>query len=514
MSPAARALLVVSLALVVLTAPVSPRAAEAAGVPVAKKPLWEKKPLPKGLSFGGRIFTTMAPDLVMKGPYEDRFEWHSGIDFRVKYRFARNARFHIEAKARYDMRFGDRTEADFLVDLGDTWLQFRAGKLRVRAGRLTMKWGQNGLASVLDRLNPSDYTRALGGAGLDDPKIPVLAVDATVNLSPLALEFVYIPFFQPQRAALYGRDFAALRPGLLEEMIPKLAPTTGSGAMNQQLDGITERLVDELIAFDPYARDGIQSYLVADLPEELPWHGDLGARVGFTGRGFDLDGYVLWHIVDRPMVHMHDAIRVPLLQNRMPNQNELTRLTNPDAELVRTEYKRSIMGGMDVAIAVGDLVISAEAAAFEKTIHYRRTLEPYLSPMVRYAVELRYSIGSTFTLTAAAEHDIIIRPAVDTLMESQHHVAVTVLGVLTLLRDRMQILASVAWSPDWGDLYIHPRVTIEVADGLKAIFGIQLFESYRPDANNTLAGFLAYQGGPMGYFRANDYAYGMVQLSF
>lgn len=502
-----------SLLLLTLALVAAPAAVCAEDAP-APKPLWVKKPLPKGLSFGGRLFTTMAPDLVMKGPYEDRFEWHSGLDFKVKYRFATNARFQIEAKARYDMRFGDRTEMDFLVDLGDSWLQFRTGKLRVRVGRLTMKWGQNGLAPVLDRLNPSDYTRALGGAGIDDPKIPVLALNATLNFSPLALEFVYIPFFQPQRAALYGRDFAALRPGMLEEMLPELAPTTGSGFVNQQMAGMTERLVDDLVAADPYARDGIQSYLIADLPEEVPWHGDLGARVGYTGRGFDLNGYVLWHIEDRPMVFLADALRVPILQNRLPNQNELTRLTNPDTQLVTTEYKRSIMGGADVAIAVGDLVISAEAAAFEKTIHFRRTLEPYVSPMVRYAVELRYSVGSTFTLTASGEHAIIIRPAVDTLMENQHHVVVTVVGVLRLLRERLQILASASWSPNWGDLYIHPRVTLEIQDGVKAIFGVQLFQSYRPDAKNTLSGLLAYQGGPIGYMRANDYAYGMVQLSF
>ncbi len=504
------ALLPVTLSALLLAAPAVVHADEAP----TPKPLWVKKPTPRGLSFGGKLFTTMAPDLVMKGPYEDRFEWHSGLDFRVKYRFAKNARFQLEAKARYDMRFGDRTEVDFLVDLGDSYLQFKVGKLTVRTGRMTMKWGQNALLGVLDRLNPSDYTRALGGAGLDDPKIPVLAIKATLNLNPLALEAVYIPFFQPQRAVLYGRDFAAMRPGLLEEMLPKLAPTTGSGLVNQQLASVTDRLKDELAGSDPYARDGIQSYLIADLPEELPWHGDLGARVGYTGRGFDLDGYVLWHIVDRPLVHLHDAVRLPLLQNRMPNQNELTRLMNPDTQLLRTEYKRSIMGGMDVAIAVGDFVLSAEAAAFEKTVHYRRTLEPYLSPMVRYAVELRYSAGSTFTLTAGAGHDIIIRPTVDTLMESQHHVAVTLVAVLRLFRERVQVLASASWSPDWGDIYIHPRLTIEIEDGVQAIFGLQLFQSYRPDATNSLAGFLAYRGGPIGYFRANDYAYGMLQMSF
>lgn len=477
-------------------------------------PPWTKRPRPKGLSYGGTFWVLGAPDLRMEGPYEDRFQLRAGLDARVTYKFAPTASFQLAAKARYELRVGDRVEADLLVDLGDSWFQFRVKKLTVRAGRETLKWGSNALLSPLDRLNPVDLTRAMGGAGLDDPKIPVLAVRATLNLSPVALEAVWLPVFQPQRIAFYGRDFAVFRPGMLEESIPEMVPGTGVGVADDALATAGDRLVDALVDLDPYARDGLQSYLVADLPEEFPWHGDFGGRVGFTGRGVDLDGYVLWHILDRPEVHLSDAIREPLLQNRLPDGAELTQLTNPGAELVNVRYRRALMAGMDATFALGDFVISAEGAFDSRAVHYRKTLEPYLSPDVRYAVEVRYQAGSTFGLTLAAAHHIILRPAADTLMERPHNVTVGLVAVLRLLRDRLQILASTSYAPMWGDLYIHPRITVELQDRVTAVFGVQLFESFRPDVEPGLDSFLATTGGPVGYFRGNDYAYGMVQLAF
>lgn len=479
-----------------------------------KRLLIAPKKKPKGLSYGGTFFATLAPDLNMKGPYEDRFEARAGLDFRVSYKFAQNAKFQIAGRARYHLRVGDRVEADFLMNLGESYVQLRHGKVTVRAGLETMKWGQNALLSVLDRLNPTDYTLALGGAGLDDPKIALPAVRATFNLNPVAIELLYLPVFRPTRAAVYGRDFAAMRPGMLEETLPGLIPSTSSGVVNQQLEAAGKGVVDALVGADPYARDGIQSYLVADLPEEFPWHGDFGARIGYSGRGFDANGYFLWHVEDRPAVTLHEGIRVPLVQSRLPNNNELTLLTNPETEIVTTEYKRGIVAGADVAVAVGDFVVSAEGGVFTNTVHYRKTLEPYRSPMVRYALELRYTFASIFALSVGAEHDIIVTPAADTLMERQHNVSVILLATVRLFRDRVEILASGSYNPVWHDLYVHPRISIELQDRVTAIFGVQIFEGFRPDADHSLDGFLSYRGGPLGYFRANDYGYGMVKVAF
>jgi len=476
--------------------------------------LWKVKKRPDGLSYGGRVFTTPAPDLVMKGPYEDRFLWASGVDFRVKYRFADDARFAIGAKFRYELRFGDRVEADAWFDLGQTWLQFRKGRFSLRAGRFVQKWGRNALLSPLNRLNPIDYTVAFEPGGDAEARIPVLAVRASLNLHPVGIDVFWLPLYQPARLSFYGRDFSVFRPGLLEEMLPGLVPSTGAGLVDDELRRAGDRVVDELTALDPYARDGLQSYLVPGLPEEVIWNSDLGARVGITGRGVDLDFVFLYHLLDQPEIVLHEGLREPLLDQRLPDSGELTRLTNPGEKIVEARYRRSFMAGGDVAVATGGFVFSVEAAFDSARILYTKRLEPYRSPDVRWAAAVRYNYGTVFAITVELGHDILLAPRDDTFLVRRHELQTAMLGTVRLFQDRLQISLAASYQVFQRDLYLHPKVVLEVDDHLVATVGVQLFEGFRPDVEPNLDSFLSYEGGIVGWFRANDHAYATIEYRF
>ncbi len=144
--------------------------------PEKPPPLWTQRKRPAGLSYGGKLWTSLAPDLKMAGPYEDRFEWHSGVDFSVKYRFADNARFVVSANLRYVLRSGADTEAALSFDLGETYLQFRKGRFSLRAGRFVHTWGRNTLLSPLNRLAPIDSEMAFAPEGALRARIPTLAL--------------------------------------------------------------------------------------------------------------------------------------------------------------------------------------------------------------------------------------------------------------------------------------------------------------------------------------------------
>lgn len=493
-----------------LPAPVAAETADEGDPPS----LWKLKKRPEGLSYGGRVFTTPAPDLVMKGPYEDRFLWASGIDFRVRYRFADDARFAIGAKFRYEVRFGDRVEADAWFDLGQTYLQFRKGRFSLRAGRFVQKWGRNALLSPLDRLNPIDYTVAFQPGGDLEARIPVLAVRASLNLHPVGIDVFWLPLYQPARLSFYGRDFSVFRPGLLEEMLPGLIPGTGAGLVDDELGRAGDRIVDELTSLDPYARDGLQSYLVPGLPEEAIWNSDLGARVGISGRGVTADVVFLWHLLDQPEIVLHEALREPLLDNRLPDSGELTRLTNPGEKIVEARYRRSIMAGADVAVAVKGFVISAEAAYDSARILYTKRLEPYRSPDVRWAAAVRYNFGTVFAITVEVGHDILLAPRDDTFLVRRHELQTAMLGTVRLFQDRLQISLAASYQVFQRDLYLHPRVVLEVDDHLVATVGVQLFEGFRDDVEPTLDSFVSYEGGIAGWFRANDHAYATIEYRF
>ena len=70
----------------------------------------------------------------------------------------------------------------------------------------------------------------LSAAGTDDPRIPVTAARVKLELHPVTLEAVYLPFFQPARHSFFGRDFSLLRPGMLEAVLGEVSamlPSTG-----------------------------------------------------------------------------------------------------------------------------------------------------------------------------------------------------------------------------------------------------------------------------------------------
>jgi hypothetical protein len=475
---------------------------------------WETFDKPRGLTFGGRGFVTAAPDLKMEGPWEDRFELRSGIDFRVRYKFARTARFAIGAKFRYVLRHGADTEHDAWFDLGDTYLQFRVRKFTLRAGRYRLGWGRNALLSPLNRLTPVDYTVAFSPGGAREARIPVTAVRLNLNLFPISLELVWIPLYQPARLSFYGHDFSVLRPGMLEQMLPSLIPSTGAGLVDDELRRATPRIIDAITGLDPYARDGIQSYLVTSMPEEVIWNSDIGFRFGGSAGPVDFDVVAVYYLLDQPELTFAEELVGPLLDGRSPTSGELTRLTNPDAEIVTSVYPRSFMVGGDISVAAGGFVFSAEAAFDTVAVRYTRRLQSYRSEAVRYAVAVRYNFGSVVAFTAEFGHDVTLRPRPDTVLMRQHELTAAFLGMLRLFRDRLQLMVSASYSVFPRDLYLHPQVMVEVDDGLYATFGVQIFEGFRPDAEPSLDSFLSYEGGIVGWFRGNDYAYGTIEYRF
>ena len=458
--------------------------------------------------------TILASDVKADDAFEDRFEWRNSIDFKVQYDFAPGARFRVSGDFRYELRVGDTVEADAWANLGETWVQLRKKKFTVRAGNVVLSWGRNALLSPLNMLNPTDYGRALGGTEDESPRIPVAGVRATLRLHPVTFEAVWLPFFVPTRVPFYGRDFAVFRPGMLEGILAGAAPQTGAGLVDDQLAAAADRVVDAIRGLDPYARDGLQSYLAAGRPEELPINSDLGLRVGVAGRGIDFDAYVLWHVMDEPQVRLHPALIGLLVDGRSLDSGAITQLTNPDAELVTSEHERALMGGLDVVGSIGSFVVSGEVAVRSKAVQYTRRLEPYTTPSLSYAVAARYQSGTTFAVDVEFQHDILLRPQPDTLLRGVHDLRLAGVATLRLWRETFQLAVLGTWDILRADVYLHGRVTVVFDDVVRMHLGIQFFGGFRPDVTPSFASLLAYQGGPIGYFRRNDHVYGTLIFTF
>ena len=489
-----------------------------AAPPPTRPSLWTAHPKPRGLTYGGRLFTSIAPDLHMEGDFEDRFAWTSGLDFRVKYKFAPTARFQISAKFRYQLRSGDTAEADYWLGLGDTYLALRKGRFSVRVGRMVMRWGRNPLLSPLALLSPLDSEQLLAGAGLDDPRIPVTAARLKLDLQPLALELVYIPFFQPARLSFFGRDFSLLRPGMLPALLGQAAgmvPSSGDVLLDSTLRRLGEKLRGELLGLDPYSRDGLQSYLVMDLPEEFPWHGDLGMRVGLSGRSVDADFYALTYLLDSPSIEINPSLRRPLAEGRQFTLIEMSDLLDPDTALATSTYHRAFMAGADVSLAKGGFVVTGEFAWKSRSVQYTSALEPLVVPSVEYALAVRYSYGTLLAVDLEFAHRILAAADLpDLLFTQSHDLRLALMVVARLLRDRLEVVLGANWNIGQRDLYLHPRVSIDIDDRLSVVFGAQLFFGFLPDLSADLSSLQSYRGGLAGYFRGNDYAYGNLEFRY
>jgi hypothetical protein len=301
---------------------------------------------------------------------------------------------------------------------------------------------------------------------------------------------------------------------MLEETLPSLVPQTGAGVVDDVVKDTAAALISSLQSLDPYARDGIQSYLVFGVPEEYLWNGDIGGRVGFTGRGVDFDLVVLWHTLDMAELRINDDLRRPLVENRLPDSGELTRLTNPGATLIDSIYHRSLLVGADVAVAGGGFVFSAEAAYNTRGIYYKRDLSSYVSPHVNYAVAARYLYGTWAAFTLEFSHDILTQPQDATFLRDQHQMRLAFLGTLRLFREKLHLTLSAAWDILEQDLYVHPRIGVVVTDRLQVAFGASIFEGYNEDVAPSLDSVRSYEGGIVGYFRQNDYGDATGGLAF
>jgi hypothetical protein len=175
---------------------------------------------------------------------------------------------------------------------------------------------------------------------------------------------------------------------------------------------------------------------------------------------------------------------------------------------------RALTGGVDFAVAHAGFVVSGEAAVHSTAVRYDKRLEPYRTPLLQYALAVRYTVGSTFAVDVEFAHDIQLRPQPDAWIQGPHELRLAAIARLSVLRERLDILASASWNLLRRELYLHPRLTVEVDEHVTASFGAQIFTGFRPDVGASLDSFLAYDGGMIGYFRRNDMVYATVDFAY
>jgi hypothetical protein len=103
----------------------------------------------------------------------------------------------IDAAARFkiDAAF-DSLDSREVLELREAYVDYRVGPFDFRLGRQTLSWGVGDLQFVND-VFPKDFAAFFTGRPIEYLKAPTDALRTTLNVSPVALDLVAIPFFTP-----------------------------------------------------------------------------------------------------------------------------------------------------------------------------------------------------------------------------------------------------------------------------------------------------------------------------
>ncbi len=237
--------------------------------------------------FSGYFFEKLAFDTAHDGEGEDVF------DFRTRFSLGTEITTTNFLKVVLSGRFshfvvgedaGDETWAlvnsnnvkwDFEAELHEAYIYWPNDILNIRVGNQIVRWGYGQFNKPSDVLNPMDYREGLF-ADLEVPLVPVFMVHVDRTIGPLNVSGVYQPFFAPNRANLFGQDWAPLS---AMSGNPAFA-TVGSMA---QISGLVGSL------FPASLEDRVQPLLLATHPpEERLENGQFGTRLGTRLGGVDL----------------------------------------------------------------------------------------------------------------------------------------------------------------------------------------------------------------------------------
>jgi hypothetical protein len=358
------------------------------------------------LGLGGR--------LAIDGSFDDRredvAEWWNVGRLKLDHRSGEALRLFAEARVRGGV-VGRHTRPDDTfwvanaknkrwtgeVELREGYASLIAGPFEITAGQRLYVWGKNELLAPADVVNPVDlrYDPLAIFASPRDGKVPVFTVDAAYASGDSALRLVVLPFFTPNQARLWGRDFAFAPPGSERE---------------EQIRAVA--------SIHPSVEDALQDAMLAsELPEESPLGASAALRATTKLAGWDTAATVYYGWDRTPRVRIDQDLQILLANGQRILGNPQVLATDPglrDAsvsvqqkaavgqELVTWRFNRMWRLALETEGVVGDLVVRADLGWSPRQIFYDSTLRARGRPTSSGALGAEWTSGSEWLVSAAA----------------------------------------------------------------------------------------------------------------
>ena len=246
-----------------------------------------------------------------------------------------------------------RAEAD--MRLGESYAIFRAERWSVRIGNLITSWGSTDIVRPGDFVNPVDLTTAQSSATGGRPLIAQPAIETSYIRPNWSLTGVVVPFFVPNRVALFGRDTAVLT---------RRNPLVGSQIPVADLVG---RLVDSSL------NEEVQPLLLAQSqPDELFGNASMGLRATGTRWNTDFGLSYFWGWDRTPWLRVDEDLR------------RLGRLAVDDGQVLRDFDLQGFIERNPEALSAFDAISEKQQAGEELVDSEYRRMQTLLVDVARY----------------------------------------------------------------------------------------------------------------------------------
>jgi hypothetical protein len=409
--------------------------------------------------FRGALSDEVAVDLGFEGDGEHVVRSVHRLLLTMDGEIRPDLKAHVSGRMTWFAWFEEDGAARYELDpeLRDTWLQWSLGdSTSLIVGNQTWSWGVSDVFPVADGINPRDLIHGYT-TSLETPKIPVFGVTLRSALGDhLRFEAVWVPFFVPDRAAVFAHDFA-----ILGEVLGSSSAFIST--MQAQLDALHPSIIDD-----------VQPLLVAtERPDEGLENSSAGLRLAANVRGVDLGAsyFFGWDRIPVFAVPSDDELG-EALPGLLSGETAVT-------DLFASSHARRHWVGVDLAVALGDFIVRGESAWTPKKTIYRDDLSSVRLPIVESTGGLEYSWETTITAMVEVFHRHIfdLPEGADLFLAGQDQLQIAaVLATRWLEFDALQITLAGMYGITQGDFILSPSVTWKVSDTFQVEAGGRLFE--------------------------------------
>lgn len=302
---------------------------------------------------------------------------------------------------------GRGVRSEFDASVIEAYVAASLWRFDVRAGMLRVPWGKSDYASPNDIINPRDGRNPLREE-LEVLRLPVLALETTINLAPATLELIWQPLFRGDRISIYGSDFGLAGPR---------APAPMRGLINF-VQG----------SFDEALTASVEQILVqTEAPPTDPRASSLGLRVKLQLGGVDFSLYYHYGYDSSPYLEMNPQVfgelnQIDWANVQLQDFSPLLQIVDNGAALYRSTYIRRHHVGGDVVATLGSLSLRAEVAVDNRRVFYDPQLSAHIQPALAFNAGVEYAKSLYQTVVVEAAY-LYIGGGPDEFMFYNHHYA-------------------------------------------------------------------------------------------